>query len=221
MISTMLGSLLAGVLAVGPLAQEPPVKPGDGVTMPVVVREVRPVYTAAAVRRALSGMVKLDVIVETDGSVGDVRVATSLDPELDDAAVRAMKQWQFKPGMRSGQPVPVRIEVEMSFTLRGNRLDSDRVFKPGSGVRVPTVLKEVKPQYTTAARDADIQGIVTLDCVVEPDGSVGDTRVVKGLDPELDKRAIAALKQWRFKAGELDGRPVAVQVSVEITFALK
>ena len=68
---------------------------------------------------------------------------------------------------------------------------------------------------------AGIQGTVTLDCVVRTDGTVGETRVTRGLDPGLDAQAIAALKQWQFKPGERDGKPVPVQVFVEIDFTLK
>ncbi len=55
-----------------------------------------------------------------DGKVGDVTVAESLDSiyGLDKNAVAAMKQWEFKPGMKDGKPVAVRIHVQMAFTLK-------------------------------------------------------------------------------------------------------
>jgi TonB family protein len=215
-------AMIAGALAIGPQTQEPPLKPGNGVTMPALVQEVKPSYTADAMKRGVTGVVMLEAVVEIDGSVGDVRVLKPLDDSLDGQAVAAVKKWQFKPGTREGKPVRVRVEVEMSFTLRGGlRLDSDSVFKPGVGVIAPAVLKEVKPEYTAAAREAGIQCIVTLECVVDADGRVGDTRVTKSLDPDLDKQARAALRQWIFKPGERDGKPVPVQVFVEINFTLK
>ena len=50
----------------------------------------------------------------------DVKVARSLDSVygLDEAAVKAMKQWEFKPGLKDGKPVAVRISVDMAFTLK-------------------------------------------------------------------------------------------------------
>jgi protein TonB len=62
----------------------------------------------------------LDTVVLADGTVGDVRVARSLDAVngLDRQAVKAMKQWRFKPGLKDGKPVAVRVQVEMSFTLK-------------------------------------------------------------------------------------------------------
>jgi protein TonB len=93
---------------------------GNGVTSPTILREVRPNYTGEAMRARIQGLVKMEAIVLPDGSVGDVRVIRSLDQQfgLDKEAVKTVKQWRFRPGMRLGQPVPVLIEIEMSFTLR-------------------------------------------------------------------------------------------------------
>ena len=89
-------------------------------TPPRLIKEVKPNYTAAAMRARIQGGVILEVIVEKDGRVGDVRVKQSLDREygLDDEAVKALKRWRFAPGMRNGAAVPVLVEVEMTFTLR-------------------------------------------------------------------------------------------------------
>ena len=215
-------AMVAGALAAGPQTQDPPLKPGNGVSAPVLVRDVKPSYTPGAMKRRVTGLVAVELVVEIDGSVTNVRVVRPLDAELDDAAVAAVRQWQFKPGMRNGEPVRVAVEAELSFSLQGEpRLDSPEVSRLGPEVLMPSVLKEVKPEYTAAAMKAGIRGMVTLDCVVRTDGSVGETRVTRGLDPDLDAQAIAALKQWRFKPGSRDGKPVPVQVSVEIGFTLK
>ncbi|NDF00238.1 MAG: energy transducer TonB [Verrucomicrobia bacterium] len=62
----------------------------------------------------------LACIVMPDGSVGDVKVTRSLDPifGLDQEAIKAAKNWKFSPGMRLGEPVPVIITIELTFTLR-------------------------------------------------------------------------------------------------------
>lgn len=94
--------------------------PGNGITLPVVVRQVQAHYTPAAMTARLEGTVVLQSVVLADGTVGDVRVLQSLDTEhgLDDQAIAAMKQWIFRPGQRVGKPVAVRILCEMKFTLR-------------------------------------------------------------------------------------------------------
>jgi TonB family protein len=95
-------------------------RPGSGITLPSVLREVKPAYTADAMRAKVQGSVWLECIVMPDGSVGDVKVTRSLDPifGLDQEAIKAAKQWRFRPGMRQGEPVPVIITIELTFTLR-------------------------------------------------------------------------------------------------------
>lgn len=95
-------------------------RPGSGVTLPEVLREVKPAYTADAMRAKVQGTVWLECIVMPDGTVGDVKVTKSLDSVfgLDEQAIRAARQWRFKPGTKGNQPVPVIITIELTFTLR-------------------------------------------------------------------------------------------------------
>jgi len=95
-------------------------RPGAGITLPVVMKEVKPAYTADAMRAKVQGSVWLECIVMPDGSVGEVKVTRSLDPifGLDQEAIKAAKMWRFRPGMRQGEPVPVIITIELTFTLR-------------------------------------------------------------------------------------------------------
>jgi periplasmic protein TonB len=95
-------------------------RPGNGVTLPRLIREVKPNYTPEAMRAKIQGIVFLEAVVMENGSVGQVRVLRSLDSTfgLDLEAERTVKKWVFAPGTRLGQPVPVVIEIEMSFTLR-------------------------------------------------------------------------------------------------------
>ena len=97
------------------------------------------------------------------------------------------------------------------------------VYRPGSGIINPAVVREVKPQYTADAMRAKVQGTVLLECVVLPDGSVGRVDVVKSLDSTfgLDQEAVKAARQWRFRPGTRFGEPVAVLVTIELTFTLR
>ena len=68
----------------------------------------------------MRGTVLLDCVVLPDGTVGDVDVVRSLDSVygLDTQAAQAVRQWTFEPGIKDGVPVPVRVQVEISFALR-------------------------------------------------------------------------------------------------------
>jgi protein TonB len=96
-------------------------------------------------------------------------------------------------------------------------------YRPGNGVMLPKPIREVKPQYTADAMRAKVQGTVLLECVVLPDGTVGTVEVVRSLDSAfgLDQEAIKAAKQWRFAPGTRFGEPVAVLVTIELTFTLR
>jgi len=92
---------------------------GNGVSVPTLVREVKPAYTAQAIAARIQGTVLMSTVVLADGTVGDVTVVRSLDTVygLDAQAVSAVKQWLFNPGQKDGVAVAVRVTVEMSFTL--------------------------------------------------------------------------------------------------------
>jgi len=117
---SIVATLAGGISAQddGQAKTEPVYTPGSGVTAPVVVREVKPAYTSTAMRAKIQGTVPLECVVSAKGAVGKVKVLRSLDPGLDEEAVKALKQWKFTPGKKDGKAVAVKVEVEMTFTLR-------------------------------------------------------------------------------------------------------
>jgi protein TonB len=96
------------------------VQPGNGVTWPQLIQEVKPQYTADAMRARVEGTVELEVVVLADGSVGRIRLARSLDGlfGLDKQAIDAVRRWRFNPGTQQGKAIAVRVPVEVSFRLR-------------------------------------------------------------------------------------------------------
>ena len=117
----------------------------------------------------------------------------------------------------------MRTLCALLLTLGFAGAQSDTVYKPGNGVSLPQVTKQVGPHYTSEAMAQRIEGAVVLDVVVKADGAVGDVNVTQSLDAVygLDAEAVKAMKQWEFKPGTKDGKPVAVRVEVKMTFALK
>ena len=103
----VVGSVL-GTL-VGTIAAQEVYHPGNGVTLPVVVKEVQPAAGDTAAN------VMLDCVVRADGTVSDIEVKVSPEPKLNQAAIDTLSQWRFKPGMKDGKAVPVSIHVELTF----------------------------------------------------------------------------------------------------------
>jgi TonB family protein len=123
---------------------------------------------------------------------------------------------------RSGSAEFRNIQVKEFLPTPSRSLPAG-VFAFEAVPRKPKVRTEVRPRYTASAMAAKIQGTVWVAAVVLPDGTVGDARVVRSLDPVhgLDEIAVAAARQWRFVPGERDGLPVPVAVTIEISFKLR
>jgi protein TonB len=94
-------------------------------------------------------------------------------------------------------------------------------YRPGSGIEPPTLLHEVKPDYTEDARRRGVEGDVVMEIVVEANGRVGHVRVLQGLGYGLDERAVAAVRQWRFSPATRRGATVSVMVEVAMEFKLR
>jgi TonB family protein len=88
------------------------------------------------------------------------------------------------------------------------------------GVPVPKKKKHVQPVYPKEALAEGIRGIVILDLVIDTEGHVVETTVIRSI-PGLDEAALAAVRQWRYAPVKVDGRPASVRLTVPITFALK
>jgi TonB family protein len=91
---------------------------GGGISPPVVIKSVDPLYSEEARKARYQGTVVLEAIVRTDGTCDVVRIVRSLGFGLDEQAVAAIKQYKFKPALRNGVPVPVSINFEINFNLR-------------------------------------------------------------------------------------------------------
>ncbi len=94
------------------------------------------------------------------------------------------------------------------------------IYRVGGGVSAPRAIFEPDPEYSEEARRAKYQGSVVLWVVIGPDGRPRDIRVQRSLGMGLDEKAIEAVRKWRFDPAKKDGRPVAVQVNIEVNFRL-
>lgn len=265
-----LGVISAGTFAVWsfPL-QSPqllPVKPAsekqtgakERFSPPRLISSVQP--NSHSVRKA--GSVVLDVHVAADGRVENAEVRAALDPELDQNALAAVRQWKFEPARRDGEPVAATTTIQIEYRLdkdekrgviggivggvpggviggvvgglvggvkgavvtgvAGGVPQDDRVHDAHEeGVTMPTVLHKEDPQYTEAAKDEKVEGTVVVYIEVGPDGRAHNQHIERSLHPDLDKNAMDAISNWRFKPATKDGKAITVHATVEINFQLK
>jgi periplasmic protein TonB len=94
------------------------------------------------------------------------------------------------------------------------------VFRVGGGVSPPRALDTPDPEYSEEARKAKYQGTCVLWLIVGPDGKPRDVKVARALGMGLDEKAIQAVRNWKFEPAMKDGKPVAVQINVEVNFRL-
>jgi protein TonB len=90
---------------------------GEGVSPPVPIHSPEPKYSKQARREKLQGVCVLWLVVGADGLPREIRVQRTLGLGLDEKAIEAVKQWKFKPAMKDGNPVAVRISVQVNFHL--------------------------------------------------------------------------------------------------------
>jgi periplasmic protein TonB len=94
------------------------------------------------------------------------------------------------------------------------------IYKVGGGISAPKPVSTPDPNYTDEARKAKTQGTCVLGLIVDENGQPRDIRVVRGLGNGLDEKAIESVKQWKFEPALKDGKPVKVQIRVEVAFKL-
>jgi protein TonB len=94
-----------------------PVRVGGNIRVPAKVRDVRPVYPQTALSSRVQGLVIIEATIGADGRVRETRVLRSV-PLLDDAALDAVRQWEYEPTLLNGAPVPVIMTVTVNFRLQ-------------------------------------------------------------------------------------------------------
>ncbi len=90
---------------------------GCGIKPPRAIRQWEPDYSERARKKKISGTVVLSSIVDSSGTVRDIQVTRSLERSLDQQAIAALNKWKFEPATKDGQPVAVKLDIEMSFRL--------------------------------------------------------------------------------------------------------
>jgi TonB family protein len=120
--------------------------------------------------------------------------------------------------------IVVRVDVDVrptpfDRTVTGNVavLMAAAPIRVGNDIPVPRKTKDARAVYPPDALAAGAQGVVVLDATIEPDGKVSTARVIRSV-PFLDAAAISAVSQWEFTPTVVDGRAVAVIMTLNVSF---
>lgn len=200
---------------------------GRGVQPPKQTKKVNPAYPLAAQLERVQGMVVLEAIIDVDGKVRDVRVLRSA-PFLDQAAVDAVRQWEYEPAQRDGKPTPVVMTMTTTFRIDGGREYGPLIVPPwpaaegavrvGGEIAVPRQTRTVRPDFPDEARRARTGGAVLLEALIGPDGKVTDVRVIRS-SPLFDKEAVDAVRKSEWEPTRINGVAVPIVLTVTVPFS--
>jgi TonB family protein len=163
---------------------QPLVAGSDGVPVPKRTKTVQPEYPKEAILQGIRGIVILEVVIDTEGKVASVDVVRSVPP-LDEAAIAAVRQWEYTVTKVKGKPVPVRFTVPITFAMKLPELARQE--------GIPELRQGTIPPYPVEGQAASVTVKVTLD----PEGRVNEIMVLEGARPWTDA-LLQALRTWRF-----------------------
>ena len=199
-------------------------------------------YPTEAIEKGIQGRVIVQMVVTKEGDIADTKIARGIDPLLDAEALRVvsgMPKW--KPGKQKGEAVNVRYTLPVMFRLGGDadkkeastqteaKVDENGIHQvceempefPG-GMRECMNWLGKNVNYPATAQEKGIQGRVIIQFVVERDGSITEPKVVRGVDPDLDKealRVVSAMPNW--KPGKHKGEVVRVKYTLPVMYRLQ
>jgi TonB family protein len=168
-----------------------PVRVGGDIKAPTKIRDVKPVYPEIAQAARVQGIVIMEAVIGTEGWVTDARVLRSV-PLLDEAALDAVRQWQFTPTLLNGAPVQVLMTVTVNFTLGDRSADAGGEVAPAAGqagapISSPFGAPTQSP-YVTA-------GGLNVPGAMRVGGNIKEPRKLKDVKPEYPDIARAAQVQ--------------------------
>ena len=117
-------------------------------------------------------------------------------------------------------PPQVKVEIPANVQEMTPTAVPEAPRRVGGDVMAPVAISRVPPVYPELARKARISGVVIIEAIIDKQGQVRNARVLKGLPMGLDRAALDALMQWRFRPGTLNGRPIDVIFTLTINFTL-
>lgn len=209
--------------------EEPPTFPGGDSAMVAYLKHNLH-YPPAEKEKGIQGKVFVGFVIEKDGSVSSVEVKRGIGEECDAEAVRVVKEMpNWEPGKQSGIVVRTPMVLPISFTIveqpKAPTVDSLKKvekmpeFPGGEQALMDFIGTNIK--YPQNAIDRRIEGRVFVQFIVEPDGSVTNIKVARGIGGGCDEEAVRVVKMMpKWIPGEAFGEKVRVSYYLPINYKL-
>ncbi len=209
----------------GPVRISGPVRVSGGVIVGLCLSCPSPVYPPIALAAHVQGSVVLHAILSKQGTVENPQVISG--PEmLRNAAMQAVRSWQYKPYLLGAEPVEVDTTVTVEFRLAEAAPPPQAVAMPadvrhvGGGVSPPIPIYTPEPEFSEQARAVKFAGDVIVSLYVDQQGMPVNVRVIRGAGMGLDEKAVEAVKRYKFKPAMENGKPVMVDLNVIVNFQI-
>ncbi|MCI0513317.1 M56 family metallopeptidase [candidate division KSB1 bacterium] len=181
------------------------------------------VYPEAARKAGLEGKVFVKLLITEQGKVAHAEIIKGANPAMDSAAIQALKGVKWQPARLKDQPLKVTITLPVMFRL------NDATAKPAAAVdhSVPqpvggmaAIAAQIK--YPELARRAGITGEVHVQLLIDEQGKIEKTEVVKSLgkDNGLDEAAVEAVRKVIWQPAQKDGKAFKTTVIIPVRFNL-
>jgi TonB family protein len=191
----------------------PPPRVVAGITQPRLLSSVEAIYSEEAQKANLHGIVMIDATIGTSGVTSDFKITQSLGLGLDEAALRAVRQWRYSPALKDGVPVDFVVHIQVSFRLPGDHAGwylSRAAFDAPEDVQRPVLSHADYPHETPKER-----AHVSISFDINEHGEPKNLNVDKSVDSKTEQDIIAAVKKWRFKPAMKNGAAIAVRATFE------
>jgi TonB family protein len=191
------------------LAQETVKVAGVDVPPPKRNKFVMPEYPPEAMAQGLRGIVILDLTIDGQGHVAKAEVVRSVPP-FDEAAVAAVRKWEYDVTKVDGKPVSVRLTVPITFAMRLPEVTRQE--------GIPDLRAGAAPKYPPAVSGRQTSTVVA-ELTLEADGHVAEAQLRSGDEP-FAQAVLQAIRTWRFAASD-DGAVISFRVQADFVPANK
>lgn len=198
---------------------------------PEPVKIVSPVHPPELWEARVEGEAEIECVVDEAGRVTDARVGSASRPEFGEAALAAVRQWEFTPPIVEGQPGRMRIKVPLNFSLpEGKALEDflkrrvfvpvdEEVFKAETLGLWPMPKQLLQPRYPDAFKGSGKKGKAVVSVVIDKQGRVINPRLVKATYPEFELPALLAAASLEFEPVARGGKgKERIYLSMDIQF---
>lgn len=205
-----------------------------------VRQTVAPVFPRSLLAQGVtSGWARVVIDLDERGNLTDWLVVAYTRPEFGEAAMAAIRQWEFYPMVINGRPTGSQVSIGFEYEARGVVVDIhpgtdlsrmvfggnlERVYRPHSTKeidRIPVPLVWVEPRYPAELGERGVRGSATVEFYIDETGAVRMPAIVQADFPELGALLVEAIRQWKFEPPTRRGQPVLVHARQTVTFGTK